>query len=190
MPADPADHATELLLRWNDGDHEARDALVAVLHRELRAIAARRLRRERRGHTLQPTALVNEAYLRLVDQTRVHWHNRAQFLSVAAVTMRRILVDHARRRHAEKRDARLAVAFDEGLAAAEERQAPLVALDDALEALARLDARQAKVVELRYFGGLSIEDTAGVLGLSPATVKREWATARLWLRAAMERSEA
>lgn len=173
---------TLLLQRCGAGDRAALDALVVVLHRELRRLAASYLRRERAGHSLQPTALVNEAYLRLVDQGRVTWQNRSHFFGVAAQVMRRLLVDHARRRLSAKRGAAgVRVPLADYDAAQVQRPASLVALDDALRDLERLDPRQAKAVELRYFAGLSIEEVACVLGVAPVTVKRDWATARAWL---------
>jgi RNA polymerase sigma factor (TIGR02999 family) len=173
---------TRLLQRWSLGDRKALDGVVEALQAELRRLAASYMRRERAGHTLQATALVNEAYLRLVDQNRVDWKSRAHFFGIAAQVMRRLLVDHARRRSTMKRDAAAgAVVFDDNLAAVDVRPRALVALDDALRDLERLDPRQAKVVELRYFAGLDIEEVAELLGISPATVKRDWATARAWL---------
>ena len=174
---------THLLKAWGAGDHEALDELMPVVYSELRMLARGYLSGERRDHTLQATALVNEAYLRLIEQNRVSWQSRAHFFGIAAQMMRRILVDHARKHRADKRGSGLApVPLDEALDAAEQGNIDLTALDDALTTLAELDPRQARVVELRYFGGLSIEETAEVLKLSPATVKREWATARAWLR--------
>jgi RNA polymerase sigma factor (TIGR02999 family) len=174
--------ATELLLAWGAGDGAALDALLPVVYAELRRQAGRMMRRESEGHTLQPTALVNEAFLRLVDQGRATWRNRAQFFGVAAQLMRRILVDHARTRQAEKRGGGVhAVTLDEsdgGAASSEAGGVDVLALHDALTRLAALDPRQGRVVELRYFGGLTIEETATALDGSPATVKREWATAR------------
>lgn len=175
---------TELLLDWEAGDEDALERLMPLVYEELYLRAAGFLRRERRGHTLQPTALVNEAYLRLVDQKRMRWKNRAQFLGVAARMMRRILVDHARRRRADKRGGDAVVLpLDEvlGLAQGSDVDLDLVALDDALKVLAELDERQSRIVELRFFGGLSIDETATVLGISPATVKLDWSMARAWL---------
>jgi len=174
--------ATRLLAEIGEGNREAVDRLLPLVYAELRRIAASYLRTEREGHTLQPTALVNEAYLRLVDQ-RVAWQGRAHFLGVAAQLMRRILVDYARGRRADKRGRGFAfVALDDALLAPYERDVDLVALDDALQTLSELDARQSRVVELRFFGGLSAEETAEVLGVSTPTVTRDWAVARLWLR--------
>jgi len=178
------DDITELLGAWSGGDRAALDRLMPLVYSELRRLADRHLSRERREHTLQATALVNEAYMRLVDQRHARWLNRAQFFAVAARLMRRILVDHARARAAAKRGqgaTRLALDEAPELPARPGQDAELVALDAALERLATLDERQSQVVELRYFGGLSIEETAEVLKLSPATVKREWAMARAWL---------
>ncbi len=173
---------TQLLLDWSRGDAMALDSLIESVYGELRWRAASLLRRERAEHTLQPTALVNEAFLRLVDQDRVDWRNRAQFFGLAAQAMRRVLVDHARRRLSAKRGAgALTVVFDEALGGVSQRGTDLVALDDALEALNKLAPRQSKVVELRYFGGLTIADAAVVLGVSPATVKLDWNMAKAWL---------
>lgn len=172
---------TELLVAWRDGDIAAREALVPLVDRELRRRAAAYLRRERRDHTLQPTALVNEAYLRLLGQQRASWQNRAQFFAVAAKIMRRVLVDYARERQAAKRPGGIRVTLDEAARVEPPVACELLMLHDALEALARLDERQAQIVELKYFGGLSEEDVAAVLSLSRATVTREWQSARAWL---------
>lgn len=173
---------TGLLLDWQAGDEAALERLTDLVYRQLKRLAGGHLRGERRGHTLQPTALVNEVYLRLVDQKQVRWKSRAHFFAIASHLMRRILVDHARRRRAEKRQAQaVAVALDEAMEVAETRDVDLVRLDDALEALAKLDRRQCRIVELRFFGGLTIEKTAAVLEVSPATVKLDWAMARAWL---------
>ena len=175
---------TELLLAWNQGDERALQDLMPLVHGELHRLAHAYMRREPAGHPLQTTALVNEAYLRLVDASRVEWQNRAHFFAVSAQVMRRILVDLARAHHRDKRGGNLArVSLDEALVIAHETPGPdLIALDDALESLAVFDARKSKVVELRYFGGMNIEDTAEALDVSPATIKREWAVARAWLR--------
>lgn len=175
---------TQMLHRWHAGDEAAQDDLLAEIYPELRRIAAAQLRRERAGHSLRPTALAHDVYLRLHDQRRVTWQNRAHFLAIAARLTRRLLIDHARRRAAWKRGFDVQpVSLDEiDVAGADvARKTDLLALDDALHGLALLDQRQARVVELRFFGGLSIEETAAVLGTSPATIKREWVTARLWL---------
>ncbi|MEM8960757.1 MAG: sigma-70 family RNA polymerase sigma factor [Acidobacteriota bacterium] len=178
---------TKLLHDWTDGDAEALDDLMALVFEELRTIASRSLNRESRAHTLQPTALVNEVYLKLVDRRSVDWQNRAQFFGFAAELMRRILVDHARARKTSKRggDVRKISLDASSLDIADHRDLDLVALDDALKALAELDERQSRVVEMRFFAGLKHEEIAQVLGVSPTTVKREWQTARLWLRRAL-----
>lgn len=175
-----AKEVTQLLLDWNNGDSAAVDKLMPLIYAELRQLAAGYLKRERRDHTLQPTALVHEAYLKLIEGRRVNWQNRAHFFGAAARLMRHILVDHARGRQAAKRGG-YKVSLNEGLAAAEPVDFDLLALDDALEQLAALDPQQSRVVELRYFGGLSIDETAEVLAVSPATVKRLWTSARAWL---------
>ena len=175
---------TQLLLAWSTGDRAALERLIPVVYPELRRIAGRYLRHERVGHTLQPTALVNEAYLKLIDQEHARWQNRAQFFGVAAQLMRRILVDHARERAAAKRGGRATpVTLVDGMGASPGRAIDVIALDEALTRLASLYPEQGRLVELRYFGGLTIEETGEVMGLSPATVKRQWATARAWLLA-------
>ena len=185
------DGVTELLLRWNDGDGTARDQLMELVQVELRRVAGRQLSGERSNHTLQPTALVNEAYLRLIDQNRVRWQNRAHFFAIAARLMRRILVDHARRQRAGKRGGgALALTLSDapGIGGVGQN-VDLVLLDDALAELAEQDPRMAEVVELRFFGGLTVEETAEALSLSTATVKREWSTARAWLYRRMTAGE-
>jgi RNA polymerase sigma factor (TIGR02999 family) len=173
---------TQLLVDWGNGDRQALEKLTPLVYQELKRLAARYLRRERREHTLQSTALVHEAWLRLIDQNHVHWQNRAQFFGIAAEMIRRILIDHARNRQAAKRgDGAIKLSLDEALGAPDRRDFDLVALDDALGDLAKLDPKQGKLVELRFFAGLSIEESAEVLGVSPATVKREWAVAKAWL---------
>lgn len=173
---------TALLLAWSDGDVAARDELMAAVNSHLRLQARGQLRRESASHTLQPTALVNEVYLRLVDCRRVQWKNRAHFFGFAAQTMRRILVDHARSKNARKRGSGVTrIALEDAGEIGGERDVDLVALDDALEALATRSPRQSRVVELRYFGGLSIDETAEVVGISPSLVSREWRLARAWL---------
>ena len=180
-PASPS-QVTQLLLRWSEGDVAAREALIPLVYDELRRVAQQCLASQRRDHTLQSTALVHEAYMRLVGRTSVHWENRVHFLAVAAQLMRRILVDHARKQHAAKRGGnQVTLRLDEAVALLKKRDLDVVALDDALNELAELDQRQSHIVELRFFGGLSIEDTSHLLNISPATVKREWATARTWL---------
>jgi RNA polymerase sigma factor (TIGR02999 family) len=173
-----------LLRAWSDGDVDARGRVMEVVYQELRRRAAAYLRRERPGHTLQPTALVHEAYLRLVDQHAVAWQNRAQFFGVASQIMRRILVDRARARKTAKRSGRWArVTLDESVAEHPSRDVDLLDLDAALADLATFDARKSQVAELRFFGGLTLEETGHVLGLSVATVEREWQVARAWLYA-------
>ena len=180
-PRAPSD-ATNLLLAWSGGDASAFDKLVPLVYQELRVLAQRYMRRERPDHTLRPTALVNEAYLRLIDVNRIQWQNRAHFLAFAAQTMRRILVEFARNRHRQKRggDA-IHVTLGDVAEMAEEKQADLVALSDALTALASFDARMSQIVELRFFGGLSVQETADVLKVSAETVMRDWKTAKVWL---------
>jgi RNA polymerase sigma factor (TIGR02999 family) len=173
---------TQLLVDWGNGDRQALEKLTPLVYQELKRLATRHLRRERREHTLQSTALVHEAWLRLIDQNHVHWQNRAQFFGIAAEMIRRILIDHARNRQAAKRgDGAIKLSLDEALGAPDRRDFDLVALDDALKDLAKLDPKQGQLVELRFFAGLSIEESAEVLGVSPATVKREWAVAKAWL---------
>ena len=183
--ADESSHdVTRLLDDLSAGKEHALDELLPLVYRELRRRAASYLRRERQNHTLQPTALVNEAFLKLVEQRNVRWQNRAHFFGVAAQAMRRILVDHARTHGRIKRGgAGPQVTLDEAMIAAESRSIDLLALDEALERLSALDERQARVVELRFFGGLSVEETAEVLHISPATIKREWSMAKAWLHA-------
>ena len=177
---------TALLLKWGQGDESALERLIPLVHRELHQIARRCMAGEGKGHSLQATALVNEAYLRLVDAKDVAWHDRVHFLSVAARVMRRILVDHARASRARKRGGGVAkVTFDEALAVGNEPRQDFVALDDALEALSRFDERKSRVVELRFFGGLTVEETASVVDVSPETVMRDWQLAKVWLRREM-----
>jgi RNA polymerase sigma factor (TIGR02999 family) len=182
MPVEMSGEVTEMLLAWNRGEPGALNRLLPAVQKELHRVARGYMRRERPDHTLQATALVNEAYLRLVDQTRVTWKNRAHFIAVAARLMRRILVDHARARTAKKRggpDLRLTLASD--VAAPDQKNVDLVALDTALEKLGALEPRQARVVELRFFGGLTREEAAEALDVSPVTVKRDWIAARAFL---------
>jgi RNA polymerase sigma factor (TIGR02999 family) len=175
-----------LLLKWSQGDQLALQRLIPLVHRELHDIARRWAAREHAGHSLQATALVNEAYLRLIDVHDVTWQSRAHFLAVCARVMRHILVDHARARRAGKRGGPLArVTFDDALVVALEPDQHLVALDDALEALAQFDPRKSRVVELRFFGGLSVKETAVILEVSPDTVMRDWKLARAWLQREM-----
>jgi len=180
--SEPASSPTALLLAWGRGEQVAFDQLVPLVHEELRRIARRHMRRERSGHTLQPTALVNEAYLRLIDVKRIEWQNRQHFFAMAARIMRRVLVDAARARRFDKRGGGAPMAsIDEALVVSNEPQRDLVELDDALNALAVVDARKARVVEMRYFGGLSVEETADALHVSPGTVMRDWRLAKVWL---------
>jgi RNA polymerase sigma factor (TIGR02999 family) len=172
---------TRILREIRDGDESAAERLVPLIYDDLRALAGRYMRNEAADHTLQPTALVHEAFLRLVDTDRVEWKTRAHFMAVAARTMRRILVDHARRRNAAKRGGGKKVTLVEGMAFNEQRPIDLVALDEALAKLAVIDGRQSSVVELRFFGGLAVEEIADVLDVSTATVKRDWRFARAWL---------
>jgi len=179
----PQQGVTELLVAWGQGDKAALDELMPVVYDELRRLAQSYLSRERPGHTLQTTALVHEAYLRLVDQRSVDWQNRAQFFGIAAQMMRRILINHAKERNAQKRQGYAKkVSLDDAVSFFEQRELDLLALDEALNGLAVLDPQQTQIVELRFFGGLTIEEVAEVLGLSPATIKREWDSAKLWLR--------
>jgi len=184
--ASSPDEITRMLIEWSNGEREALHKLIPLVYAEMRQIAGRVLRRERRDHTLQPTALVHEAYLRLVDQRNVNWQNRAHFFAIAAQAMRRIVVDHARRHNALKRGGdNLKVELEAALALPGAKDLDVVKLDDALVALAAFDAQQSQIVELRFFGGLSIEETAEVIGISPATVKRDWSMAKAWLHREM-----
>lgn len=182
-----ATDVTTLLHAWSAGDRSACGQLMPLVYDELRRRAAAHLRRERRNHTLQPTALVNEAYLRLVDQDRIEWKNRAQFFGVASEVMRRILVDHARRAHGAKRAGGwVRVALRDGTATAPQRDVDVIDLDRALTRLAEFDPRKSRIAEHRFFGGLSLPETAHVLGVSVATVERDWQAARAWLSAALK----
>lgn len=181
---------TQLLIEWREGDETALDRLIPLVYDEMRRLARYYMRRERAEHTLQTSALINEAYIRLVDHKGMRWQNRAHFYAVAAQAMRRILVDHARSHNYAKRGggARM-VELDEAAAVAHEQAAEIVALDEALNELSAFDPRQSKVVELRYFGGMSVEETAEALGVSPATVMREWRAAKAWLLRAISPEE-
>jgi RNA polymerase sigma factor (TIGR02999 family) len=180
---------TALLLAWREGDEAALGRIIPVVQDELRQIARRCLRNERAGHTLQATALVNEAYVRLVDARRVNWQNRTHFLAMSARLMRRVLVDYARTKGAEKRGGELVkVSLAQALGRADDIGRDVVALNDALEALEKVDARKGRVVELRYFAGLTVEETAAVLEVSPQTVAREWTFAKAWLRRELKRA--
>src|SRR5580704_9876618 len=170
-----------LLRAWSDGDQAALEQLTPFVYDELRRLARRYMRRERAGHSLQTTALVNEAWMRLVDYKRMHWQDRAHFFAVSAQLMRRILVERARRHNLKRGGGLQHVSLEEAAVVGGDRPADLVALDDAMNALARLDARKAQVVEMRFFGGLSVGETAEVLKVSSVTVKRDWSTAKLWL---------
>jgi RNA polymerase sigma factor (TIGR02999 family) len=182
MNKSPPNEITERLIAWGAGDRAALDQLLPVVYQELRRMAGNYLRQENPGHTLQPTALVHEAWLRLIDQARVDWRNRAQFFGVAAQMMRRILVDHAKAKHREKRggDA-VKLSLDDVINLSGERAADLLALDDALDELTRVDERKSRVVELRYFGGFTVEEIAQILEVSPETVMRDWKLAKAWL---------
>lgn len=184
----PEQSITQLLTRWSDGDETALDKLMPIVYSELRRLAANYLRRERANHTLQPTALVNEAYLKLIDQKSARWQNRAQFYGIAAQLMRRILVDHARQHKAAKRGGsdqlRLSITSAGNLATKPDLD--VLSLHEALEELATLDPQQERIVELKFFGGLSIEETAEVVGVGHATVERDWKMARAWLRRKLE----
>jgi len=189
VSVDSSQPVGELLVRWKHGEQEALQALLPLVYDELRRLAHHHLQAERAGHTLQSTALVHEDYLRLVDQEQLRLDNRAHFFAVASHLMRQILVDYARKHHAAKRGANnLTLSLDEAIALPNKRELDLVALDDALNRLARLDPQQSRIVELRFFGGLKIDETSQVLGISPATVKRHWATARVWLHHEMSRA--
>lgn len=190
------DDLTGLLIEWRQGDRAALDRLTPLVYDEIRRIAHRYVQREREGHTLQTTALVNEAYLRLAGQQQINWQNRAHFFAVTAQVMRHILIDYARRRHYVKHGGEAQrIAFDEALATEEAvlmskpRAAELLALDEALDELAKLDPRKSRVVELRYFGGLSLDETAEVLEVSPMTVRRDWRAAKAWLYKAVMSDE-
>jgi RNA polymerase sigma factor (TIGR02999 family) len=190
LNSDASKPVSQLLARWRDGDKSALNSLLPMVYDELRRLARHRLRLERSDHTLQSAALVHEAYLRLVGQSSLRVENRAHFFGIAVGLMREILVDHARRRGAAKRGVDcLTLTLDEAVALPNQRELDLVVLDDALNSLAEMDTRQSRIVELRFFGGLSIEETSQVLGISRATVTREWATARLWLQREISRSE-
>ena len=190
MGSEPSKEVTRLLASWSRGDVEAREALIPLVYGELRRLAASYLRRERSDHTLQPTALVHEAYMRLVEQKSVQWQNRGHFFAITAQLMRRILVDHARTHLADKRGSGAPkVPLTEAIVMSQERPSELLALDEGLTRLAALDPQQARVVELRIFGGLTVEETAGVLGISAATVKRNWSMAKAWLSQEIRKAE-
>ncbi|HTG99199.1 MAG TPA: sigma-70 family RNA polymerase sigma factor [Vicinamibacterales bacterium] len=183
-PPAPGSHTpvSDLLVAWRHGDEAALEQLLPIVHAELRRLARRHMARENPGHTLQPTALVNEVYLRLVDLRRMHWQNRAQFFAIAARLMRRILVDFARARHYQKRGGGVRrVSFDGALLPAADKGTDIVALDDAMRALSEKDSRKGQIIELRFFGGLTVEETAKVLRVSTDTVTRDWKLAKAWL---------
>jgi RNA polymerase sigma-70 factor, ECF subfamily len=184
---DPSPHeVTRLLVAWGNGDEAARDQLMPLVYAELHRLAHHYMNLEKPGHTLQTSALVNEAFVRLVDQRDVHWQNRAHFFGIAAQMMRRILVDYARKRgYAKRAGGAQQVTLDEGLIVSEQRSAEVVALDEALNGLSALDPRKGQIVELRFFCGLSIDETAEVVGVSPGTVMRDWTLAKAWLRKEM-----
>ena len=182
----PSHNVTQLLVAWGNGDEAARDQLMPLVYDELHRLAHQYMNRERPGHTLQTSALVNEAFLRLIDQREVHWQNRSQFFGIAAQMMRRILVDYARNRHYAKRGGNAQqVSLDENLIVSDERSAEIVALDDALKSLEIIDQRKSQIVELRFFAGMSIDETAEALRVSPGTVMRDWTLAKAWLRKEM-----
>ncbi len=186
----PKNAVTQLLLRWSEGDKAALGKLMPLVYRELRRLAGHYMRRERPGHTLQASALVNEAYLRLVDYRRMQWQNRAHFFAVAAQAMRRVLVEHARsRQYAKRGGTAQRISLDDVAVLTDQQAAELVALDDALTSLEALDARKARIVELRYIGGLSIEESAETLGVSTATVERDWRSAKAWLYRAISQKK-
>jgi len=190
MATRPKNEVTQLLLQWSDGDKAALDKLMPLVYRELRRLASHYMRRERPAHTLQASALVNEVYLRLVDYRRMEWQNRAHFFAVAAQAMRRILVEHARsRQYAKRGGTAQRISLDDVAVLTHQQAAELVALDEALTTLEALDARKGRIVELRYIGGLSIEETAEILGISTATVERDWRSAKAWLYRAISQKK-
>ena len=187
MPGLSSESVSELLAKWQEGDEEALRTLLPLVYKELRRLAHHCLQQERSGHTLQSTALVHEAYLRLTKDASAHFENRAHFLAISAQLMRQILVDYARTRRAAKRNAGCRITWDDAVTWIAQRSPDLTALDDALKELAKLDPQQGRIVELRFFGGLSIEDTSRIMAVSPTTVKREWRSARAWLHRQMKR---
>jgi RNA polymerase sigma-70 factor, ECF subfamily len=188
MSATSPQELTQLLAAWSDGDRSALDKLLPMVADELHRLAHRYMSHERPDHTLQTTALVNEAYLKLIDQKVVHWQNRAHFFGIAAQIMRRILIDHARKHLGAQRGGGKTISLDEVAVVSDQRAAELVALDEALTSLAKLDERKGRVVELRYFGGLSVAETAEVLGVSPDTITRDWRRAKAFLRRELSRN--
>lgn len=190
MESGSPNQVTDLLMRWREGDPKALDALMPLVYGELRRIAGHYLRLERPDHTLQSTALVHEAFMRLVGRNPPEWQSRAHFYGVAAKLMRQVLVDHARSHFAEKRGGKsFKLTLQDGMVGSGQRDLDILALDDALNQLAELSPQQSQIVELRFFSGLSIEETSEVMGISPATVKRHWTTARAWLFREMNRSD-
>jgi RNA polymerase sigma factor (TIGR02999 family) len=188
MPSTSPQEVTHLLAAWSDGDRSALDNLLPLVADELHRLAHRYMSHERPDHTLQTTALVNEAYLKLIDQRVVHWQNRAHFFGIAAQIMRRILIDHARKHLGAQRGGGKTISLDEVAVLSDERPAELVTLDEALTSLAKVDERKGRVVELRYFGGLSVEETAEVLAVSPDTITRDWRRAKAFLRRELSQS--
>jgi RNA polymerase sigma-70 factor (ECF subfamily) len=190
MPTLSSQQVTDLLQAWSDGDETALERLMPLVYDELHRLAKRYMRRERSGHTLQTTALINEAYLRLIERNHTRWENRAHFFAISAQLMRQILVDFARSRRSRKRGGEeFQVSLGEALAVPVNRDADLVALDDALRALGAIDERKSRIVELRFFGGLSEEETAEALKISPATVRRDWKVAKVWLLHELKRGQ-
>lgn len=185
---EPPNEITELLVAWSGGDKKALDELMQIVYEELRRLAHRQLAKERQDHTLQTTALVNEAYLKLVDQKRMKWQSRSHFFALSSQLMRRILIDYARsRQYAKRGGGASALPLDEALAVAPERAAEMIALDEALTELAKHDERKARIVELRFFAGMSIDETSELLGVSPGTVMKDWTLAKAWLQREMDR---
>jgi RNA polymerase sigma-70 factor (ECF subfamily) len=190
IPMSPSEEVTQLLVAWSNGNHAALEKLMPLVYEELRRLAHHYMRREHLGHTLQTTALVNEAYFRLVDQKQMQWQNRAHFFAISAQLMRRILVDHARSHQSAKRGGGAhKVSLGEVAIVAQEQAADLIALDEALKSLAAIDERKGRIVELRFFGGLSVEETAETLKISPRSVMREWSMAKAWLYQAVTSDE-
>jgi RNA polymerase sigma factor (TIGR02999 family) len=186
----PSNDITELLVAWSGGDKQAFDEVMRIVYEELHRLAHRHLAKERQDHTLQTTALVNEAYLKLVDQKRVKWQGRSHFFALSSQLMRRILVDYARsRQYAKRGGGATALPLDEALVVAPERAAEMIALDEALTELAKHDERKARIVELRFFAGMSIDETSDLLGVSPGTVMKDWTLAKAWLQREMDRSK-
>lgn len=186
-PHNAVDNATQILQQVNAGDRNAAEQLFPLVYDEFRAMAARRLRQERPDHTLQPTALVHEAYMKLIDQTRINWQGRQHFFAIAAQAMRRVLIDHARQHRRQKRGGgRAKVSLDETVVLSPQRSDELILLDETLQRLAQVDPRQARIVELRFFGGLTVEEAAQIIGVSKRTVEGDWTMAKAWLKREME----